>query len=441
MNRLILIGNGFDLAHKLPTSYQSFIDWFWKNIFDTIKSKKRLYIDNPFIYINNHEIVHRPLSPNLDINLESLQRWNEEDLIDFEYKNIFLKIITEKRFIKNWVDIEDEYYQQLKTIVKKTSQYYTDDEQKNAIIKLNHDFEQIKQELEKYLSSIEYNKIIPIKHIHNFLYDSFKYQDFPSTKENLLLDYITEILSNREVFYNNYYLNMQQFFFRTIPYNPPNTGSSIEDRVKSSINYLRRKNLLNEIGKDYHFHPSHTLLLNFNYTETESLYTENKSLPFLNIWASHIHGKLNNKTNTVIFGYGDELTNEYKEIERLNNNEYLKYVKSMKYLQSDYYKKLIGFINFGYYQIYIMGHSCGISDRTLLNTLFEHHNCVSIKPFYHEKTDGNGIKIDNYDEIIMNISRNFSSKKEFREKVVNKTYCEPLPQMETDNLQSSMLSS
>ena len=29
MNRLILIGNGFDLAHDLKTSYADFIDWYW----------------------------------------------------------------------------------------------------------------------------------------------------------------------------------------------------------------------------------------------------------------------------------------------------------------------------------------------------------------------------------------------------------------------------
>ena len=29
MNRLILIGNGFDLALGLKTSYADFIDWFW----------------------------------------------------------------------------------------------------------------------------------------------------------------------------------------------------------------------------------------------------------------------------------------------------------------------------------------------------------------------------------------------------------------------------
>jgi len=29
MNRIVLIGNGFDLAHGLKTSYQDFINWYW----------------------------------------------------------------------------------------------------------------------------------------------------------------------------------------------------------------------------------------------------------------------------------------------------------------------------------------------------------------------------------------------------------------------------
>ena len=30
MNRIVLIGNGFDLAHGLKTSYADFIDWYWE---------------------------------------------------------------------------------------------------------------------------------------------------------------------------------------------------------------------------------------------------------------------------------------------------------------------------------------------------------------------------------------------------------------------------
>ncbi len=35
---------------------------------------------------------------------------------------------------------------------------------------------------------------------------------------------------------------------------------------------------------------------------------------------------------------------------------------------------------------------------------------------------------DNYTEIVRNITRNFNDKQLLRERVVNKTYCQPLPQ-------------
>ena len=91
-------------------------------------------------------------------------------------------------------------------------------------------------------------------------------------------------------------------------------------------------------------------------------------------------------------------------------------------MESDNYRKVLEFIDADTFQIIIMGHSCGNSDRTLLNTLFEHRNCVSIKPYYYINDKGE----DNYLELIQNISRNFSDMKLMRDRVVNKTYCETI---------------
>ena len=126
----------------------------------------------------------------------------------------------------------------------------------------------------------------------------------------------------------------------------------------------------------------------------------------------------------MILKYGDELDCDYNNLLNNDNNEYLRNVKTVRYLESDNYNKILQFINSGPFQVYVMGHSCGNSDRTLLNTLFEHRNCVGIKPFYFQRQDGS----DNYIEIVQNIYRNFTDMKLMRERVVNKTYCEPLPQ-------------
>lgn len=135
--------------------------------------------------------------------------------------------------------------------------------------------------------------------------------------------------------------------------------------------------------------PNEILFLNFNYTNTDSLYHKIKyTNPNIIIKSIHIYGTLNSPANPIIFGFGDELDEEYKKIENLNNNEYLENIKSIKYLETDNYKRLLEIVNSDEYQIFIFGHSCGNSDRTLLNTLFEHENCVSIKPFYYLKEDG-----------------------------------------------------
>ncbi len=161
------------------------------------------------------------------------------------------------------------------------------------------------------------------------------------------------------------------------------------------------------------------MLLNFNYSVIADQYG-NIKVATLN----HIHGGLNNP-NSIIFGYGDELDDDYKEFLKQTDKECLKNIKSIKYLEPNMYRNLLLFIESEPYQIYIMGHSCGNSDRTLLNTLFEHKNCGSIKPYYYQKEDGS----DNYLDIVQNICRNFTDMKLMRDRVVNKTFCEPLPQV------------
>jgi hypothetical protein len=152
----------------------------------------------------------------------------------------------------------------------------------------------------------------------------------------------------------------------------------------------------------------------------------------INSKINYIHGELQNKKeNKINFGFGDEMDDDYKVIENFNDNEYLKNFKSFQYLQNNNYDNLLRYIESEKYQVIILGHSCGLSDRTLLNTIFEHENCRSIKPYYYEIKNEEGKVIgDNYTEIIQNISRHFNDKVKMRSKVVNKTLCKPLPQIQ-----------
>lgn len=165
--------------------------------------------------------------------------------------------------------------------------------------------------------------------------------------------------------------------------------------------------------------PNDIMLLNFNYTHTADIYHNYKGVFIQN----HIHGEISDP-KSIIFGYGDELDDKFKELKAHKNNACLSHIKSIKYLEAPNYRGMLSFIESAPFQVLIMGHSCGNSDRTLLNTIFEHPNCVSIKPYYYI-TDKEK-KTDNYIDLVQHISRNFNDMKLMRDRVVNKTQCAPL---------------
>lgn len=394
MNRLVIIGNGFDLAHGLPTSYRNFIDDFWLNFKDKCKSeeyKEIVYTHDLYNgYYNGYKLIE-----NFSDFISNLKRYCEDNRHDFNealfrattkpfanfqvifyFENNFFKIINQKS-IENWVDIENEYYRELKSIVKSTSLSIED--KKEKVIILNKEFEQIKNLLERYLKEKVQEQY-----------------DFRIHRNNPFIELLLPEFINR--FDEDRYL--KEF---------------------KSGDHLYVKGFLEDFGEKNYLT---TYFLSFNYTkvvqEYYNIFQFNKEI-------NYIHGKLNTTVNKVNFGFGDEMDDDYKLIENIDDNEYLKNFKSFQYLQNSNYKNLLDFVESDQkFQVYIMGHSCGLSDRTMLNTIFEHPNCISIKVFYHQKEDGT----DNYTEIIQNISRHFNKKKLMREKIVNKTLCEALPQIQ-----------
>ena len=85
-----------------------------------------------------------------------------------------------------------------------------------------------------------------------------------------------------------------------------------------------------------------TLIVNFNYTSTDRKYAGKIDPEDMVI---RLHGELKNSKNPIIFGYGDELAKNYKEVEELDDNDYLEYVKSIKYSLTDNYSDLWSFVN------------------------------------------------------------------------------------------------
>ncbi|PTX64001.1 abortive infection AbiH-like protein [Kordia periserrulae] len=405
MNKLIIAGNGFDLAHGLPTSYNHFMDAFWRDLkystedqliqklihlesdygeflseksilnFKSFKEALKKYIHNNERYfhgisIKNYTICIANNKPPYDII--SIQI--------FKFKNDFFRELNETQSIQNWVDVENEYYQSLKNICKNG---VLKARQKRAnIVKLHQEFEQVKKLFIRYLKK---NVI-----------DEYKIEsDYHDGK-------LLEIFQHYSRYDSKLKISKE--------FSDVNDFHQVNEMVMGSNEFLMRSLIV-------------TYVLNFNYTNTFEKYKKLMKKNNIILHVNHIHGELN---NNLVFGFGDEMDEDYKLIEDMDDNEYLRYFKSFQYSQNSNYKDVLRYIDSEKFQVIIMGHSCGLSDRVLLNTIFEHDNCRSIKVFYHQKEDGT----DNYTETIQNISRHFKDKQLMRTKIVEKTLCEPMPQLQ-----------
>lgn len=372
MNRLVIIGNGFDLAHGLKTSYMDFINWYWEKVICSFVNNHTtkyedvncaIYITKDSIYNSWHSFVYKNqlfFDGKLQQSAIELIKYIESDKVNFMFKpETFLSDIMKSIEGKGWVDIENIYYKHLKENLPFCSH--------SKVERLNKQLAYLLCRLIDYLRGLNTAKM--------------KIDYLPLMTEEIKIDDVS--IDGQKVVRN--------------------ALQSIDSFI-SNIVYSREK-----------LKPESVMLLSFNYTPTANLYTAG------NIIHNYIHGELSHP-ESIIFGYGDELDKDYKSIQELNDNELLKNVKSVKYLEKSRYREMLRFIDSEPFQVFIMGHSCGNSDRTLLNTIFEHENCISIKPFYYKRKDGT----DNYLELVQNISRNFTDMKLFRDRVVNKELCEPM---------------
>ena len=421
IHRIILVGNGFDLAHGLATRYENFIDWYWEQYISKLKDclintysdtlcsftlKEAMYGDRWYQFLspyNNKSFENKSGREIYEILKE------QKETVSIE-QTPFMNRICQSIESKGWVDIENEYYQAL------NHEYFECPE------KLNKEFEIVKSKLVKYLTLVQSSNIdesIVKPALKEKILAPIRIDEIAIGARSQLVDFIRSryfgeadgsyISIGEQLGWDKKAENIEAMnrFSRK-------WGDKIEEfGIESAIDSQDIPEIL--------LSPIRLMLLNFNYTRTADLYLpQDKKLAY---WfpIDHIHGQLNDP-QSIIFGYGDELDDNYRNIVKLNNNEHLRNIKSIRYLETQNYRNMLAFIESAPYQVYIMGHSCGNSDRTLLNTLFEHKNCISIKPFYHRQEDGS----DNYLEIVQNISRNFTDMKLMRDRVVNKTLCETL---------------
>lgn len=370
-NIIFLLGNGFDLSNDLKTSYKDFILFYLRNsIIQAVENDSKIYNDDCFkikikwivnvehskYYLEYfEEKLNEGKIADILFDIDDEKKLRGDGRLTIYTKSLFIKEILLHCFESDWNGIEHTIY---KTI-------------KSAFLSVQHDLDRI--------------SINPIDS-SNYYFANERINDL-----NVTVDCLKKKLIN--------YLNTLEYGNMLKPESVFNKnliwGFNYSERIASYTQDLTRN----------------VLFLNFNYTEyylniikdLESIVNDT----YTKFDSISIHGSLESSIDDIVFGIGDEQNDFYHKIESFFGDSWLKNMKSFHYFRQENYQRLLGFISKGNYEVYVLGHSCSITDRTLLNMIFENESCMKINIFHHKG-------IDSYLKIAYNISRNFSDKVKLR---------------------------
>lgn len=321
MLRVLLIGNGFDLAHGAPTGFLDFAKHIKENILipELNKDNKYLYsrFDSSIITKNRRQFRNESTVLGFKNVLELDENERKEiftkqwSLVIPHLKNKLLSRLYIEQ-VENWFDVESTYFRSLVEIYDKNKDDKSHDASRatrKSLVELNRNLNQIRIYLIEYLKNID-------------------------------------IKANKKI---------GQFLTRLL-----------RDE-KGEINEL--------------------FIIDFNYTKTIHKYSFLHKVPISYV---DIHGSLD---IDVVFGYGNDKDDEYQAIKKTDEDEFLQNFKTQKYLLRREYQSIIKYLidtklN---YEVDVVGHSLGLTDKTLLHELFNTKNCLKINIYKRRDLVDDGI--------------------------------------------------
>ncbi len=354
---ILVIGNGFDLAHGLPTKYGDFLEFCArvKGIYDFPKDAslgdyKAKYIDdwemNDYIKTALLKAFERRHKHGVKITYKVL-----EELYEHIRENTWLEYFLKCRsFVgENWIDFESEISRVVQSL----------DEAIN-IIKDGRKLEEMPREKHSILISIHESSNGSMKKVFK---DDATLNDFAA----FLNTELERLIRALEIYIVE--------FVRRIP--------------------VAKKNVdIEKIEPD--------CMLSFNYSDTyERIYGERGGVE-----CDYIHGKAdinkNVRSSNLVLGIdeylGDDRKNKelellpfkkfYQRIYKSTGNKYLNWVDEIKDEYADYINPNILPTDKGYpgHTLYIFGHSLDATDQEVLRLLICNDN-VETKIFYYRKDE------------------------------------------------------
>ena len=346
---ILVIGNGFDLAHGLPTRYMDFLE----------------FIEEYFIYKEKGE-SQKQCSLYFK-KVEELKEYFEinelmtNNLWFYYFCDLKLHRLLEGK--DNWIDFEKEISSVVQTL-DKTIRFYNQRELDNFL----------DEPIQKYLNRLQYllkqNQMnLPTIKNNNSI------ENLESLKQNLLKD-LNRLIRCMEIYF---------------------------------INYINEYSMHNVKSKEFIKKLNINKILSFNYTNTfECVYGSH----FTDITYDYIHGKadVNHDLNScnLVLGIDEYLDEDEKNI----NVEFIQFKKFYQRiykgtgcLYKDWIKEydiensIVDELN-----LYFIGHSLDVTDKDILNELILHKS-ANATIYYHNQEAlsrmiTNLVKVIGEDEII-----------------------------------------
>ncbi len=347
---VLIIGNGFDLAHRLKTSYKDFLDF----------CKVQLYTPNPVKY--------------------------------FDYKrcfatNLWLKhfILKQDRLGKTWIDLENEIY----NVVRFMNQHPTATNSGDTslfcpqilLIDFNNTSFTFNQFDGKYFKKPSNTEIITTKN----------YKVLTTPKENEYKIY----LEKPKFFINFLYDQLREFTQAFEQY--------LLNEVMSKL--VRNDEYILSLNNDESTRNTDLYVLSFNYTDTCFKLYDHSRNPYskYNIKTIYIHGKAQNDNNCelVLGTHSFKSSNEYGSISPYFN-VFKKHNQRHKYNTIEAYQKLLNLLKKSSEiepVFYVIGHSLDKTDHKILKHIFQANKNAVINIYWHDEEAQERL-INNINEII-----------------------------------------
>lgn len=348
LNKILITGNGFDLYHGLPTKYTDFLrfaklwDIFIENYDSSTEKSDKDFIDVPLGEkgeLTEETVVAFAKGIHLD---EGVIKYLNEHL----KSNVWITLFEDARVKDGWIDFELKMQEALAYIARFYRAYLPGQDVRNASVAKDFKSKSMQSVIRAFGKKA-----------------GSEYIDYISgTASTSDLEF--EVLEKQEQLLVNAAKEEMNALIECLKYYLRDFVSQMEIKVKSEQ--------VEEIGA--------CNVLNFNYTYTyRRLYKSNQREEGQ---YHEIHGEI--KEDDMVLGIDDDAFDK-----DLRFVYFAKYFQRIQKRTGSFYREWISekFTDLESVpvEIFVVGHSLGVSDRSIIRELFMHRNVGEITIFYHDQ--------------------------------------------------------